>query len=676
MTGNFDDPEFSLLISKKKKQGPLESDQDQNLTTTNNLIYKEEEDTEKVKPDISFIKDYEFGLFVDETVFLYSLREHCERIQSQYPKCDKLFSFLLSPSSFSYDDMEKEYDEDDEKLLEQLFYHTLTYFAAFNAYHILIESNVIPVNIQDRINELNFYISTSPFSFPTTGSSYLPTTHISSLSSSIEHFSDVDFINPSVRVNLMPKPLSKLDYVIVIILEGPDDDVTYGVFEDTASLLVDSLQQMGYFAGILSCTNILTCYDSFRKEGGLKETAQWIILAPHHLSSFVMDVNVIVESDNTNSDELKNFSNDSGEVQVQSLPIVWLYPLLNNIHLIPPTSILFNMEHVPNHTPTATINPNQQQGKEDQRQNSLLSSEIIKIYSNYPLWDYCQSNILRWKDIYNLHHVQYLPLGFSPILHYTKSSTRHYLSEFMSACYQQYMEYDKEHASTSIERKENIFESNKILQNGTGITLLDNGTKSEEEHNNSHEAALLFSAARKEMIDVLFYGHLLPYRAAIIQELRAAGIRVYHANAVSYVQETVDRDQEESKNGHSEPRAPVHRQLKRNIYGRNLDDLIANSKIVLNLLSFGEEEEWKLTRLLKPLANAKCIVSEIHGTKEEREYLNGVVFTERNQLVNVIQGLLKDENWREKQGQLARKSFSRMTMVESLSRHISRYSNL
>ena len=324
------------------------------------------------------------------------------------------------------------------------------------------------------------------------------------------------------------------------------------------------------------------------------------------------------------------------------------------------------MEHVPSYTPTSS---NEQQ---EERQVSLLSSEIIKIYSHYQLWDYCQNNILRWKQIYNLDHVQYLPLGFSPILYYKESSARQYSLNFLSSCHRQYTKLQQDSISIFTQGKGEMDDSNETTQNQTNIngrnyrTKIANGIPYGLE-----EKKILFD--RKEMIDVLFYGQLLPYRATIIQELRAAGIRVYHANAVSYIDKTLKIDGERS--GFVE-NIPSYRQQKRHVHGRTLDDLIANSKIILNLLSFGEEEEWKLTRLLKPLANAKCVVSEIHGTNEEREYLKGVVFTERNQLVRVIKELLKDENRREEQGQLARKSFSGMTMFESLSRLLTRYSNL
>ena len=115
-------------------------------------------------------------------------------------------------------------------------------------------------------------------------------------------------------------------------------------------------------------------------------------------------------------------------------------------------------------------------------------------------------------------------------------------------------------------------------------------------------------AVARHDIDVLFYGNLNGYRATILARLRAAGVRVVHANA------------------------------ERPIFGARLDRLIERAKIVLNLRYFVSDDEWKMTRLMRLLANQRFIISEISGDPAERaRFDGGIVFAEADQLVRVVQ---------------------------------------
>jgi len=90
------------------------------------------------------------------------------------------------------------------------------------------------------------------------------------------------------------------------------------------------------------------------------------------------------------------------------------------------------------------------------------------------------------------------------------------------------------------------------------------------------QTLLLPHEASPPQIDVLFYGTTLPRRLAIVDELRSAGIRVFYANVAN--------------NG---------------VYGHDLDAYIRDAKIILSLLAFDDDAEWKITRFLKPLANKR-----------------------------------------------------------------------
>jgi hypothetical protein len=93
-------------------------------------------------------------------------------------------------------------------------------------------------------------------------------------------------------------------------------------------------------------------------------------------------------------------------------------------------------------------------------------------------------------------------------------------------------------------------------------------------------------------------------------------------------------------------------------FGEELDDYLMDSKIVLNLLAFDDDTEWKMTRFLKPLANRRCVlrsretsgrlhltpgygrlvISERSGSSAEQQlFASGVVFVERHEIVEACQ---------------------------------------
>ncbi len=113
----------------------------------------------------------------------------------------------------------------------------------------------------------------------------------------------------------------------------------------------------------------------------------------------------------------------------------------------------------------------------------------------------------------------------------------------------------------------------------------------------------------RDDIDVLFYGSLNERRQAILDALRARGLRVEAVFGV---------------------------------YGEARDRLIARSKIVLNL-HFYEAKVFEIVRVSYLLANGRCVVSERGADPaEEHELEEGVAFADYGELVNTCARLVSD----------------------------------
>lgn len=114
-------------------------------------------------------------------------------------------------------------------------------------------------------------------------------------------------------------------------------------------------------------------------------------------------------------------------------------------------------------------------------------------------------------------------------------------------------------------------------------------------------------------IDVLFYGSVTPRRAAVLQALSAAGVRVHAAFRV---------------------------------YGAERDALIARSRVVLNMHA---HEGWgfEIVRVSYLLANGKAVVCEATTPDDvEPDLRDAVLATPYDRLVEACQGLLRNESAR------------------------------
>lgn len=131
-------------------------------------------------------------------------------------------------------------------------------------------------------------------------------------------------------------------------------------------------------------------------------------------------------------------------------------------------------------------------------------------------------------------------------------------------------------------------------------------------------------------IDVLHVGSITDRRMKIINDLAAAGAKVHFAFGV---------------------------------YGKERDDLIAKSKIVLNV-HFYESRVFEIVRCSHLMANKKCIVSET-GSGGER-YNEGIVFVEYDGIVDCCVALLGDDHTRKAIAQKGFEIFSKRSQVEFL----------
>jgi SAM-dependent methyltransferase len=120
------------------------------------------------------------------------------------------------------------------------------------------------------------------------------------------------------------------------------------------------------------------------------------------------------------------------------------------------------------------------------------------------------------------------------------------------------------------------------------------------------------TASPLQDIDVLFYGSLNPRRNQILNALKDAGIKVHAVFG---------------------------------IYGKDRDDLIARSKIVLNI-HFYESKVFEIARVSYLLANSKAIVTESSGTEMENGLSLAVLSLPYERLVEGCRSLLQNDTER------------------------------
>ncbi len=146
-----------------------------------------------------------------------------------------------------------------------------------------------------------------------------------------------------------------------------------------------------------------------------------------------------------------------------------------------------------------------------------------------------------------------------------------------------------------------------------------------------HPCMTKIKSAASQDIDVLFYGSTNQRRMKIMNDLRNSGLSVR---------------QLKGRNGEF------------GVYGKDRDDVIARSKVVLNT-HFYENGIFEIFRASHLFANSKCVVSERGGDVGlDARHAESAVFCDPSQMAGVIKDLLSDDARRHRQEAIALLSFA------------------
>lgn len=124
-------------------------------------------------------------------------------------------------------------------------------------------------------------------------------------------------------------------------------------------------------------------------------------------------------------------------------------------------------------------------------------------------------------------------------------------------------------------------------------------------------------------IDVLFYGSVTPYRNKILDQL---------LNGASVKQDDYDIY------------ATFNLMCSFGMFGKQLDDLIARSKIILNINPYENSTRQQQTRIFYALNNDKCVLSQRSDINYYGESIHQ--YSDANQLAYKIINLLRNDNWK------------------------------
>ena len=145
------------------------------------------------------------------------------------------------------------------------------------------------------------------------------------------------------------------------------------------------------------------------------------------------------------------------------------------------------------------------------------------------------------------------------------------------------------------------------------------------------------SRASEQDIDVLFYGSLNPRRAAVLDQLRQAGLAVKYAFGV---------------------------------YGDERDALIARAKVVLNA-HYYLPGIFEIVRVAYLMANRKAVIAEVNmGEHVDADLLPGIVTAPYDELARACRRWVDDDNGRRQLEERAFHTFAARDMTSILRQHL------
>ena len=180
-------------------------------------------------------------------------------------------------------------------------------------------------------------------------------------------------------------------FTVLVVLQGPSDVTTAGVFDDLAQTLAAGLVALGYSARVQSCEMLGAC--------GVDDGSQVIVLAAHNLARFIDDVE--------NVPVLLSRERGTGTVAGNKL--------------LPSHAILYNFEHVPSKASViAELNDAISNGTSrvdsafKNSQGSFISPDTVALLRRYRVWDYSMRNVAALAQLGIAATL--VPLGYSPAL--------------------------------------------------------------------------------------------------------------------------------------------------------------------------------------------------------------------------------------------------------------------
>jgi hypothetical protein len=115
----------------------------------------------------------------------------------------------------------------------------------------------------------------------------------------------------------------------------------------------------------------------------------------------------------------------------------------------------------------------------------------------------------------------------------------------------------------------------------------------------------------------------------------------------------------------------MHAMFVCGLYGKDRDEMIERSKIVLNLNQYDQTRVFEIVRVSYLLANAKAVVSDLHpNTLVEPDMMDAVEFASTDKIADACWRLISDNSARRELEQKGRAIFQKRDIRQILARAI------